>query len=147
MKKLSGIIILIFFTVGIFCLAVNKFLLSNTFGFFLVSSGSMEPALKVGSLLLTIKTEHISVEDILVFSHPKTREITSHRVVDIVESSYITKGDSNLESDKDLVLKESIIGKVLVSFPYLGYLMYMLRTLPGLLLLVYLPFFLLIWRN
>ena len=48
-----------------------------------------------------------------------------HRVIDIKQDdgffTYITKGDSNNAEDKDPVLEDQLIGKVIFKVKYLGY--------------------------
>lgn len=87
-----------------------------------VISGSMEPTLKVGGILYyeKIELEDFKTNDILVY---KTKDhIISHRIVDIVDDGFITKGDANNSVDNNLINKNQVLGKgTNWSIPYIGY--------------------------
>ncbi len=87
-----------------------------------VISGSMEPTLKVGGILYYEKIDinELDEGDILVY---QTKEhIISHRIVDITENGFITKGDINNSVDNYLVSDEQVLGKGTDwSIPFIGY--------------------------
>lgn len=87
-----------------------------------VISGSMEPTLKVGGILYYEKIDinELDEGDILVY---QTKEhIISHRIVDINENGFITKGDINNSVDNYLVSDEQVLGKgTNWSIPFIGY--------------------------
>lgn len=87
-----------------------------------VISGSMEPTLKVGGILYyeKINIDEFDEGDILVY---QTKEhIISHRIMDINENGFITKGDINNSVDNYLVSDEQILGKgTNWSIPFIGY--------------------------
>ena len=87
-----------------------------------VISGSMEPTLKVGGILYYEKIDinEFDEGDILVY---QTKEhIISHRIVNINENGFITKGDINNSVDNYLVSDEQILGKgTNWSIPFIGY--------------------------
>lgn len=87
-----------------------------------VISGSMEPTLKVGGILYyeKIDVNELDEGDILVY---QTKEhIISHRIVDITENGFITKGDINNSVDNYLVSDEQVLGKgTNWSIPFIGY--------------------------
>lgn len=91
-----------------------------------VLSGSMEPALKAGGVILTkpVKLEEIEIGDIITF---QTGEQTiSHRVVNVISISeklwFQTKGDANEEPDLNLVSSEGEeIRKVVFHILYVGF--------------------------
>lgn len=89
---------------------------------FRVVTGSMEPTLPVGSVLLckSENIEDIEVDDIVCF---KSREsgmlgrVITHRVLNVLENSdgtvfLETKGDANLSADGYLVNQDNFIGRV-----------------------------------
>ena len=87
-----------------------------------VISGSMEPKLKVGSILYYHKEDINNFEkgDILVYTTKSY--IISHRIVEISEDGFITKGDANKTIDSNEVFKEQVLGKgVNWCIPLLGY--------------------------
>lgn len=86
-----------------------------------VISGSMEPTLKVGSLLYYHEQDLdlFNEGDILVY-RSKNHTI-SHRIVERVEDGFITKGDANPTNDSMIVNNEQVWGKATTwCIPLLG---------------------------
>lgn len=86
-----------------------------------VISGSMEPTLKVGSLLYYHEQDldKFNEEDILVYRSKK--HTISHRIVERVEDGFITKGDANPTNDSMVVNNDQVLGKATTwCIPYLG---------------------------
>lgn len=81
-----------------------------------VQTGSMEPTLPVGSIILSKKVENsaeLKIGDVVTF-YNATREKVTHRIVEVLEEngvvSYRTKGDNPLNSiDADVLIQENII--------------------------------------
>lgn len=63
----------------------------------------------------------------------------THRIHQVAEDGFITKGDTNEDPDQWTVRKEAIIGKALYTIPYIGYLGYFVRTPLGFILLIIIP--------
>lgn len=87
-----------------------------------VISGSMEPTLKVGGVLYyeKINIDELDEGDILVYQ--TNDHIISHRIVDIIENDFITKGDKNNSVDNYLVNRNQVLGKgTNWSIPFIGY--------------------------
>ena len=90
--------------------------------FFFVNSGSMDPAIPVGSLIFvkSIKEEDISENDIITFYSANGRDIVTHRVreVDYSENGhvYTTRGDSNNADDPPLSY-DRVIGQAYLLIP------------------------------
>ena len=107
-----------------------------------VYSGSMEPAIPVGGVVVikAVDTETLKVGDIICFklSESTTTSIT-HRIINITDEGFITKGDANEDPDQWIVKKENVIGKVILTIPYIGYIGYFVRTPIGFTLLIILP--------
>lgn len=109
-----------------------------------VFSGSMDPHLKTGGVVVTrpVAANSIEVGDIITFNSPETEKLTSHRVIDIKSSgplSFKTKGDANEEADPMIVPAESVVGSVFFHVPYLGHITQFVKTPLGLLLSLCLP--------
>ena len=85
-------------------------------GFYTVMSGSMEPKIKTGSLIVTSKKESYEIGDIVTFSSPKSSEIVSHEVSDVLTKDgrnvYLTKGNSNATTDPYVLDEDRILGWV-----------------------------------
>lgn len=89
-----------------------------------VKSGSMEPAIHVGSLCLidvNVQIQEIEEADVIVFSVGKDRNLVIHRVVKITAKGFQTKGDANRRKDPWKVSFHHVQGKVIGSVPYAGY--------------------------
>jgi signal peptidase len=109
-----------------------------------VFSGSMEPQLKVGGLVVTrpVAAEDIKVGDIITFHSPLNKQLTSHRVIAIEDSSspgFRTKGDANEDADPFIVPAASVVGKICLHIPYFGYATQYIKTPLGFLLTLCLP--------
>ena len=87
-----------------------------------IISGSMEPTLKVGGILYykEINTNEYKKNDIVVFKSKKY--LISHRIVEITNDGFITKGDANKNIDINKVIFTKALGKgTNWSIPYIGY--------------------------
>ena len=109
-----------------------------------VSSGSMEPELNVGGILITRPAvpESIKVGDIITFNSPLNNEVTSHRVIAIKNDSsprFQTKGDANQDADPYLISAANLVGKGCFHLPYFGYVAQFIKTKLGFLLVICLP--------
>ena len=87
-----------------------------------IISGSMEPILKVGGILYyeKINLDDFKKDDTLVYQ--LNEHIVSHRIVNINEYGFETKGDNNNSNDSYIVDKNNVIGRGNNwSIPYIGY--------------------------
>lgn len=100
-----------------------------------VLSGSMEPALKVGGLIVTKpeKIENIAVGNIITFQIGAGSKVT-HRVADINPDKegkiwFQTKGDANEEPDQNLVSSNTGgMRKVVFHLSYLGFVAVFMKS-------------------
>ena len=118
--------------------------IKNNYKLYSVMSGSMEPAIKVGSMIVSQPVEAYFEGDIITFfNNNSTKDTTTHRIEKIEKDEwltrYYTKGDANENIDGKYTTDEKIIGKQLFSIPYLGYLIGYIKTLPGLILIIIIP--------
>lgn len=109
-----------------------------------VLSGSMEPAIKTGSVAIVKPADDYKTGDIITFGEmTKTKTPTTHRIVDTEvvsgEVYYITKGDANKAEDSGKISESKVIGKVLFSVPYAGYAVAAAKKPIGFFLLVIIP--------
>lgn len=87
-----------------------------------VLTGSMEPTLKVGSIIYykSVSKEDIKQGDIITFD--LNGNYVTHRVNRIENNYYYTKGDYNNTEDPFKVTYLDIKGKVLgITIPFMGY--------------------------
>ena len=103
-----------------------------------VVSGSMEPEIPVGSLVLAKAKEpaDIIVGDIIVFR--RAGSVVTHRVVEkkMEDEQFITKGDANEINDLQPVSFRELLGTVRHHYAYLGTLFGFFSTLFGKALLI-----------
>lgn len=110
----------------------------------IVQSGSMAPAIKTGALVVVKPSDRYSVGDVIMFGRDTKTEVpTTHRIIaDEVRSGvfyYTTKGDANEDRDPQPTAQSAVIGKVLFSIPYLGYLLDFAKKPIGFILLIIVP--------
>lgn len=91
-----------------------------------VLTGSMEPAIPVGSIVITKEQSSYEIEDIISFQEEGA--IITHRIITIDRERYITKGDANNVADTEEVQQKQILGKVILTIPLLGYLVMWLMS-------------------
>ena len=112
MKVLKTIWQFILCLILIFFILLNIFSMNNKslFGFriYRVISGSMQPALQIGDVIIVKKSNNYYERDIITYSNGLTT--ITHRIIAINNDEVITKGDANEVDDKP-INKEQIIGK------------------------------------
>jgi len=84
----------------------------------IVSSGSMEPAISVGDLIIIKGFESYVTGDIVTYFSEQGSLIT-HRVVSVSDNGYVLQGDSNNIPDGEIP-RQRIIGKVIFTMPGAG---------------------------
>jgi len=109
----------------------------------IVTGGSMEPAIKMGSIVVVKPVEDYKINDVITFQGRGERDFTTHRIVEMrVEGGrpiYITQGDANNAPDMREVRASEVKGKVLFSIPYLGYVIDFAKKPIGFALIIIIP--------
>lgn len=104
-----------------------------------VLSGSMEPNYHVGSIIYVKKVEpsDLQVGDAISFMLNENT-VATHRIVEIVPDDedptvlrFRTKGDNNSIEDSSLVHCKNVLGRVVGTIPYLGYVSDFVQNPPG----------------
>ncbi len=136
--------------VGITVLAIyflsSKFNVLGGYKPFLVQSGSMEPSIMTGDIIVVQKRETYFINDVITFQASTDRVVT-HRIVEVEkgeENKYSTKGDANRSGDEDAITNQQIIGKVSLVIPKLGYFVAFSKSQRGLIFLLIIPALILI---
>ena len=100
----------------------------------IVISGSMEPTIGTGSfILIDKKDKDVDVGDIIAYKHQDMQ--VSHRIVEITEDGYITKGDANDNVDFYAVDPDNLIGTAKFTIPKIGYILDWTASAQGIILL------------
>ena len=93
-----------------------------------VLSGSMEPSLEVGGLVVLrpVEAEDVVVGDVISFRVPNVDTPICHRVIEIQRNDgelfLRTKGDANESPDPSLVSSDNLSGRQVFYLSYLGHL-------------------------
>ena len=122
---------------------------------YIVFSGSMEPAIKTGSVVVSVPKDTYLPGDIVTFqagepSGPEAFSNNKNMVTHRIEfkqypegingnPTYLTSGDANKTFDQGEIKNENIYGKVTFIAPYLGYFANFGKTPYGFILLVIVP--------
>lgn len=110
-----------------------------------VLSGSMEPQVMTGSMVVTrpLEPEAIEVGDIITFRQPMADEnLVTHRVIGIGQNStfyFETRGDACDKPDPFTVPARNLVGKVSFHAPYWGYATEFLKTPVGFIFALVIP--------
>lgn len=111
----------------------------------IVKSGSMEPRIPTGSLVIVKPMQDYGIGDVITFGADTKTEIpTTHRVIGYESdadgrSIYRTKGDANEDEDANPVARGEVIGKVVLHLPYVGFVLDFARQPLGFALLIGVP--------
>lgn len=109
-----------------------------------VISGSMEPTIPTGSVVVIYPQENYEKGDIITFSSED--QFITHRIAEVSkkenQTSFLTAGDANDAVDSSKLKKEKVLGEAVLIIPFLGYLMEFIQTDLGLVTLFFLGLFL-----
>lgn len=126
-------------------LAVNLALLFSRFalqqnpahvlGFYplIVTTGSMEPTLPAGAMVIARAQADYAVGDVVSFRQEGA--VVTHRIVAETAAGYRTAGDANNTPDSEAVPFEAVLGRVVLCLPGAGALLMALQEPIGILLL------------
>lgn len=119
---------------------------------FTVLSGSMEPAIGTGSVVFVAETpaEQVQERDVITYRDDGGNLIT-HRVIEKHQAGdsvrFVTKGDANDAPDGEPVYRDNLVGTVLFSIPWIGYVVAFGNTTAGYVTLVLVPIMLFIFNE
>lgn len=118
--------------------------LSGNARLYTVQSGSMEPSIDKGALIIIRALESYQVGDVINVSESSNSGVSvTHRIVGIenIENQvhYITKGDANQDVDSEKRREEDVLGKVIFDVPFIGYLIDFIKTREGLIVFILIP--------
>jgi signal peptidase I len=125
-------------------LIISTFPITGNFKTLMVLSGSMEPAIRTGSVVVIKPEAQYKIGDVVTFGKdtitqvPTTHRIVSSRAVEGV-LLFTTKGDANNAPDVTEIRQSDIHGKVLFSVPYFGYLVNFVRKPAGIIIIIVIP--------
>jgi signal peptidase I len=137
--------------------AFSIFEAPGKFRAFVVTSGSMEPTLKTGSVIFVVPKETYEVGDVVTFKHELGASLkdpnstATHRITEIHDdegrATFTTKGDANQTPDQSNLEIARVLGRVSFSIPYLGRAVAFAKTQMGFVLLIIIPATLIIYSE
>ncbi len=84
--------------------------LNLRFDFYYIKTGSMEPTLPVGTIVVVDRNEKAQEGDI--FAYQNGKNVVIHRIIVVDEEGYLFQGDANPSQDAAKVTREQLVGKV-----------------------------------
>ena len=111
----------------------------------LISGGSMEPGIHAGSLVFSqlASPDSLKVGDVITFRHEGAATTVTHRIVAIKDVQgkpvFTTRGDANGSSDPNSVSFSGDVYRGQYTVSWAGYIVAVVRSPQGLLLLIALP--------
>ena len=107
------------------------------FGMAVVITGSMEPKIRVNDLVLIHEQESYALDEVVTYrtnSKPVTHRIVSMRTDTEGQIWVTTRGDVNNKDDEEIPV-EQIVGKVVLTIPFVGAVQEYLQSTEGFLVL------------
>lgn len=131
-------------------LIFSTFPIAGNYKFYIVQSGSMEPAIKTGGIIFIKPISTYKIGDVITFGPvPKGKVPTTHRIIEARAESgrmiYVTKGDANEDRDFNEVMHKDVLGKVYFDVPFIGYILAAAKKPIGFIALIGVPAFILIY--
>ncbi len=143
LKRIFKVVYTVLFSIFMlvaFFITLTSLRLINGYNFYVVMSGSMEPAIKTGSIVGVKEEGEYKIDDVITVKMENDPSQTyTHRVIEVRDDSYRTKGDANDTPDGDPASKENVVGKVFASIPYIGYAVNFAKQPTGFILMVIVP--------
>lgn len=129
----------------VICIAVQKFIMKkpvpSLFGYscLTIATGSMngnsvmvsggEPTtVSIGDIIIIKDTGDYEIGDVITFLQEGDSVPTTHRIIGITDTGFITKGDANNAKDTLPVNSEDVLGEVVGHYPDLGKFMTWVRA-------------------
>lgn len=145
LQKLINIFAWVFlalFGIGLILTLVANFNSIGGYRQLIVQSGSMEPTIMTGDVIVIAKATSYQKNDVITFQDSE-KSITTHRIYEVDEiggeKQFITKGDANRAQDNNVVSANQIMGKVVLTIPRLGYFIFFLRSKIGVVIFLIIP--------
>lgn len=95
----------------------------------IVLSGSMEPTIMTGEVIVIHAQDEYKNGDILTYREDGA--LVTHRIVNVTEDTFTTRGDAN-NTDDPPIKKSQAVGKTIFHIPYLGKVILFIQSPVGL---------------
>lgn len=138
-------------TMSLLVIGITFLPIEGIFKIFTVQSGSMEPEIHTGSLIFVRPMPEYNIGDVVTRATSDPKVTITHRIVAKENTDgktlFETKGDANEDVDGELVDQSNIIGRKIMTIPYIGYPIGFARTLQGFILLIIIPAVIIIYEE
>ena len=111
-------IFVVFLTAGLVLVAMGPALLG--YQPVVVTSGSMEPSIKMADIVVTAPSDGLGLEQGTVINFDAEGGTLLHRIEEAAEAGYRTAGDANRGPDSDLVAPSQVRGVGIAVVPFVG---------------------------
>lgn len=151
MKALQTVLNLASWIVVAMIMAVAGILLLSKFDtplnvrVFYVESGSMEPTIPTGSMVVVTPKDQYQVGDVLTVKPSGSDTTVTHRIEEIVSNQendanlYLLKGDANDDPDRNFIKESRVVGSVVFHVPVVGRVIGFAQSQVGFMLLIIMP--------
>ena len=112
---------------------------------FVVLTASMTPAIAPGDVVVVADRDPATIAegDVITFTRGSNDIPVTHRVTAVVERAdglaFETNGDANSDPDASIVTAGNVVGTVILTIPYIGYVVQFTNTPYGFIALVAVP--------
>lgn len=103
-----------------------------------VISGSMSGEIEVNDMVVIHREKSYDTGDVITFE--SNGSLVTHRIVDVTDDGFVTKGDANNAEDLRPIPMENVVGRVVLVIPRVGAAIEFLRTPLGMMCLVLVGF-------
>ena len=148
-KKQIAVLIPLVIVLMSFVVIVVMPTMNGDMHFLTVQSGSMEPKIHIGDVVVStyVDPSSIKVGDVITFhymSDSDPNRCFTHRVHDIIQTAdggylFQTKGDANEDPDEKYVRPDEVMGRVSLVVPYIGYFGEFARSIVGFFVFLVIP--------
>ncbi len=104
------------------------------YSYAVVISGSMEPEIAVNDMVFAKKSDSYEVGDVITYFTGSS--LVTHRIIEITDDGYITKGDANNTPDQHPIPEEAVVGRIVYTLPKVGAFLQFLQSTFGMMVLV-----------
>lgn len=140
--RLVDVALIAIVALGVSSVALGRVIPSLGHPVYVVAGPSMEPAMGIGSAVILdqVDSAELAIGDVVSLRSGAGRAIFTHRIIRLVDRDgerwIETQGDANQAPDRSITPASAVIGRVAWSIPAAGYLIALLSTVPGLVLLL-----------
>lgn len=140
--RLVDVALIAIVAVGLSSVVIGRVLPLFDHPVYVVAGPSMEPAIGLGSAVILdrVPSRELAVGDVVSLRSGAGRAIFTHRIIRLADRDgerwLETQGDANADPDPSITPASAVIGRVAWSLPVAGYLIALLSTVPGLVMLL-----------